>query len=135
MSKSSNNLVNPNAREAMNRFKMEAASEVDVPDTTIFTHITIYSRVRLVSAANLILHTNRSAGGTSLPDQLFSGGNVMTAEYRINSAVYRVERTFIGTRNASDLIRKRVMKDANVRTAGKPYKPFVYQTEKAEKIS
>lgn len=34
MSKSSNNLVNPNAREAMNRFKMEAASEVDVPDTT-----------------------------------------------------------------------------------------------------
>ena len=36
MSKSSNNLVNPNAREAMNRFKMEAASEVDVPDTTKF---------------------------------------------------------------------------------------------------
>ena len=30
MSKSSNNLVNPNAREAMNRFKMEAASEVGV---------------------------------------------------------------------------------------------------------
>ena len=27
---SSNNLVNPNAREAMNRFKMEAASEVGV---------------------------------------------------------------------------------------------------------
>ena len=26
----SNNLVNPNAREAMNRFKMEAAAEVDV---------------------------------------------------------------------------------------------------------
>ena len=26
----SNNLVNPNAREAMNRFKMEAASEVGV---------------------------------------------------------------------------------------------------------
>ncbi len=26
----SNNLVNPNAREAMDRFKMEAASEVDV---------------------------------------------------------------------------------------------------------
>ena len=34
MTKSSNKLVNPNAREAMNRFKMEAASEVDVPDTT-----------------------------------------------------------------------------------------------------
>ena len=30
MAKSSNNLVNPNAREAMNRFKMEAASEVGV---------------------------------------------------------------------------------------------------------
>ena len=30
MVKSSNNLVNPNAREAMNRFKMEAASEVGV---------------------------------------------------------------------------------------------------------
>jgi hypothetical protein len=27
---SSNNLVNPNAREAMNRFKMEAATEVGV---------------------------------------------------------------------------------------------------------
>lgn len=34
MSKSSNNLVNPNAREAMNRFKMEAASEEGVPNTT-----------------------------------------------------------------------------------------------------
>ena len=30
MSTRSNNLVNPNAREAMNRFKMEAASEVGV---------------------------------------------------------------------------------------------------------
>jgi hypothetical protein len=29
-SSKSNNLVNPNAREAMNRFKMEAASEVGV---------------------------------------------------------------------------------------------------------
>ena len=27
----SNNLVNPNAREAMDRFKMEAASDEDVP--------------------------------------------------------------------------------------------------------
>ena len=36
MSKSSNNLVNPNAREAMNRFKMEAASEVGVPKTSNF---------------------------------------------------------------------------------------------------
>ena len=34
MTKSSNKLVNPNAREAMNRFKMEAASDVGVPDTT-----------------------------------------------------------------------------------------------------
>ena len=32
MSKSnSNNLVNPNAREAMDRFKMEAASDLGVP--------------------------------------------------------------------------------------------------------
>ena len=30
MATSSNQLVNPNAREAMNRFKMEAASEVGV---------------------------------------------------------------------------------------------------------
>ena len=30
MSKSSNNLVNPNARDAMDRFKMEAASQVGV---------------------------------------------------------------------------------------------------------
>ena len=30
MSKSSNKLVNPNAREAMNKFKMEAAGEVGV---------------------------------------------------------------------------------------------------------
>lgn len=29
--KSSNNLVNPNAREAMDKFKMEAASDLDVP--------------------------------------------------------------------------------------------------------
>lgn len=29
-SSKSNNLVNPNAREAMNRFKMEAASEMGV---------------------------------------------------------------------------------------------------------
>ena len=28
----SNNLVNPNAREAMDRFKMEAASHLDVPE-------------------------------------------------------------------------------------------------------
>lgn len=31
MSTNSNNLVNPNAREAMNRFKMEAASDLRVP--------------------------------------------------------------------------------------------------------
>ena len=36
MAKSSNNLVNPNAREAMNRFKMEAASEVGVPNPVKF---------------------------------------------------------------------------------------------------
>ena len=30
MAKSSNNLVNPSAREAMDRFKMEAASQVGV---------------------------------------------------------------------------------------------------------
>ena len=30
MANSSNNLMNPTAREAMNRFKMEAASEVGV---------------------------------------------------------------------------------------------------------
>ena len=30
MAKTSNKLVNPNAREAMNRFKMEAANEVGV---------------------------------------------------------------------------------------------------------
>ena len=30
MAKSSNNLVNPNAREAMDKFKMEAANEVGV---------------------------------------------------------------------------------------------------------
>ena len=30
MANSSNNLMTPNAREAMNRFKMEAASEVGV---------------------------------------------------------------------------------------------------------
>ena len=30
MVKSSNNLVNPNARDAMDRFKMEAASQVGV---------------------------------------------------------------------------------------------------------
>ena len=33
MAKSSN-LVNPNAREAMDRFKMEAASALGVPATT-----------------------------------------------------------------------------------------------------
>ena len=33
----SNNLVNPNAREAMDRFKMEAASQVGVADTTKLT--------------------------------------------------------------------------------------------------
>ena len=30
MAKTSNKLVNPNAREAMNRFKMEAANEIGV---------------------------------------------------------------------------------------------------------
>ena len=30
MAKSSNNLVNPNARDAMDRFKMEAAAQVGV---------------------------------------------------------------------------------------------------------
>ena len=39
-SSKSNNLVNPNAREAMNRFKMEAASEVGVcvPYYKLFKH-------------------------------------------------------------------------------------------------
>lgn len=32
-SNSSNKLVVPSAREAMNKFKMEAANEVDVPST------------------------------------------------------------------------------------------------------
>ena len=32
MSKS-NSIMNPNAREAMDKFKMEAASEVDVPSS------------------------------------------------------------------------------------------------------
>ena len=32
----SNNLVNPNARDAMDRFKMEAASHLDVTGTTKF---------------------------------------------------------------------------------------------------
>ncbi len=31
MSKTSNKILNPNAREALDRFKMEAASEVGVP--------------------------------------------------------------------------------------------------------
>ena len=31
MANRSNQLVNPNARDAMNRFKMEAASDLDVP--------------------------------------------------------------------------------------------------------
>ena len=31
MANNSNKLVNPNAREAMNRFKMEAANDVDAP--------------------------------------------------------------------------------------------------------
>ena len=34
MAKTSNKLVNPNAREAMNRFKMEAANDLDVPVTS-----------------------------------------------------------------------------------------------------
>ena len=32
-SNSSNKIMVPNAREAMNKFKMEAANEVDVPST------------------------------------------------------------------------------------------------------
>ena len=31
MAKSSNSIMNPNAREAMDRFKMEAASDFHVP--------------------------------------------------------------------------------------------------------
>lgn len=31
--KNSNKIMVPNAREAMNKFKMEAANEVDVPST------------------------------------------------------------------------------------------------------
>ena len=31
MATKSNNLVNPSARDAMDRFKMEAASDLDVP--------------------------------------------------------------------------------------------------------
>ena len=33
MAKTSNRIMNPNAREAMDKFKMEAASEVDVPSS------------------------------------------------------------------------------------------------------
>lgn len=39
---SSNNLVNPNAREAMNRFKMEAANEVDVFSPQKFTTLSAF---------------------------------------------------------------------------------------------
>ena len=35
----SNNLVNPNAREAMNRFKMEAAAEMGVTSSRATTVI------------------------------------------------------------------------------------------------
>ena len=34
----SNNLVNPNAREAMDRFKMEAASDLGVPPPSKISH-------------------------------------------------------------------------------------------------
>ena len=38
----SNNLVNPNAREAMNRFKMEAAAEMGVNLKPVsYTHLTL----------------------------------------------------------------------------------------------
>ena len=64
MAKSSNNLVNPNAREAMDRFKMEAASHLDVPGTTksrffrraiqMFDHIFRQIAYEFVVNANLL---------------------------------------------------------------------------------
>ena len=40
-SRNSNHLVNPNAREAMDKFKMEAASEVDVSQSSYKTKLVV----------------------------------------------------------------------------------------------
>ena len=107
MAKSSNNLVNPNAREAMNRFKMEAASEVDVPNPLNFTHITIFEAIRLVSAAYFIVRHNQTG---HFPPPILQEVFYYKAEYKIRSVTYKVERTFVGTKEASDLVRERIIR-------------------------
>lgn len=58
----------------------------------------------------------------------------MTIEYRIHTATYRVERSFTGTKQTSELIRERVVKAANVRSAGRPFRIPENQAEKSEKV-
>lgn len=70
MAKSSNNLVNPNAREAMNRFKMEAASEDGVPTPTKF--YTYYHLKRLPTCfCGTIYRPYRSIDGKRFPARFF----------------------------------------------------------------
>lgn len=53
----------------------------------------------------------------------------MAKEYRINRAVYKVERIFIGTKQVSELFREHITKETNMHIPGRPY-----QTTKTEKV-
>ena len=58
----------------------------------------------------------------------------MTIEYRIHTATYRVERSFTGAKQASELIRERVVKAADVRSAGRLFRIPENQAGKNEKV-
>lgn len=59
----------------------------------------------------------------------------MEKEYRIHRAVYKVERSFTGTKQARDLIRQRVIRASRNAAAVHASGSSVYQLEKKNKIS
>ena len=58
----------------------------------------------------------------------------MTIEYKIHTGTYRVERSFTGTKQTSELIKQRVKKAAKAQSAGMPFTFPSYQTTKTEKV-
>lgn len=58
----------------------------------------------------------------------------MVKEYRLGRGLYRVERTFVGTKPASELIRERVIRAGRKAIAGTAAVFPAYPAEK-EKIS
>ena len=90
-----------------------------------------------MSVSDLFLQRNLSSDtikrGTPLSADL-TGGIIMKAEYKIRSVTYKVERSFVGTKEASDLVRERIIRAGRKASTESAPGFSVYQ-KKNEKIS